>query len=682
MCALGLLPEATLSVPASAAAVSAPDTVLKDLGTAAGAAVIDTVADVCRDTKVMIADFFTGPADGRRKVVLGLVGSSNQLQIVDVSSGSVEASLTFPVISEGAGVRDLVCAPAVNAVIATAGTDIVKVNLGDHSWKSLGKVTANQNTRHSQGYEPRLDSEGRVWIGNYPDAAVVRIDPTKDGADAITYGALAGEGAQYSRHVAVIGDTVYAGVGATDPRIVAFDRTDPSRVVAVIRHPEAAKQGFAHYVTALDETHLAVEMPLGAAGEVASLIYDTATRTWTTMESAPFNFQLLAHPSKTGQSLAITSKGVLFIMDNVTGKKVADVATLPSRYVRKMAVLYGQEVGVLAATDEACVYCEVDLASGQVRNRRDLSPTPAGMISQAPHAPDDEDALYLGTYQGRGLTRLDLASKRITSTVGALGQVESVVFENGTMLAATYERSRVWSLGRPGMDGAKQLVDLGAQDQSRPLGLALAAGKVCVGSVAGYGINGGGLALVDRANGTAEVLRDLVDQQSVVGLVGDGKDTVYATTSVRGGFGTKSDGPGPAHVLAYDVRQKRELWRVQVAGENVLNDPLLAEGVLYVSTPFGVLVVDPATGGLREYLRLRASSQVSGYRMSTLSYSVKERLLVHTDCYNQLTRAIDPAAKTTWLLAKGTLWSTVRPSTGRALVSAGETSVSEVAVRL
>ena len=92
-------------------------------------------------------------------------------------------------------------------------------------------------------------------------------------------------------------------------------------------------------------------------------------------------------------------------------------------------------------------------------------------------------------------------------------------------------------------------------------------------------------------------------------------------------------------------------------------------------------MIDPATGALTEYLRLRPNpaERPTGYRLSTLTYCAKEKLLVHTGAGK--TCAVDPAARTGWLLALGNDWSVVQSSTGRVFVNAPETEVKEVALR-
>ena len=687
--ALGALPAAPAAGSAAPTAVSpVADTELRTVTTSdTGTRVIAAYTDLSSDKKVMTADFFAHPADGRVKIALGVVGVRNHLQIIDAATGGLDAALTFTGLSDGAGVRELVYAPAAEAIIATCGTRIVKVGVRDHTWKDLGAVVADQKKRWVQGYEPRLDAEGQVWIGN-STGTVARIDPV---AGTVTYGANAGEGATTTRHIAVVGETVYAGVGETSPRIVAYDRKDPNRVTGTITHPEAAASGIAHYVTALDGTRLAVELPLGPAGETRSLIYDTAAGTWTQTEIHPFNFRYLPHPTRGGHSLALQGRGdgtaTLFVMDNATGRRAGDVAAIPNRYVRAMAVLPGRGtvVGMVASTETGCQYIEVDIEAGRVLAQREPQVAAAGLISQAPFIPEDENALYVGAYQGRTLTRLDLGASdlgkgAVRRTTGTQGQVESMVTDGSTLLFASYEQARVWTASRPDLGAATRIADLGSHSQSRPFGLALAGGRLCVGTAAGAGVAGGALSLVNRADGTATVMTDLVPGQSVVGLTSDGKDTLYATTSTQGGSSKETD-PGPAHVLAYDARRERELWRVQVAGENILNSPLLVEGTLYVATPFGVLVIDPATGELAEYLRLRPNlkERPTGYRLSTLTYCAKEKLLVHTG--QAKTCAIDPVARTGWLLALDTDWSVVQSSTGRVFVNAPETEVREVALR-
>lgn len=689
-CALGALPAGASAAPGVAAAAVSPatDTTLRTITTTdTGTRVLATYTDLSSDKKVMTADFFAHPAHGGLKIALGVVGVRNHLQIIDAATGALDAALTFTGLSDGAGVRELLYVPAAEAIIATCGTRIVKVSVRDHTWKDLGAVVADQEKRWVQGYEPRLDAEGQVWIGN-STGTVARIDPV---AGTVTYGANAGEGATITRHIAVAGETVYAGVGETSPRIVAYDRKDPARVTGTITHPQAASAGIARYLTALDETRLAVEMPIGSSSQTQSLIYDTSAATWTQTEVYPFNFRYLPHPTKAGHSLAIQGRGdgtgTLFTMDNATGRKSGDVVAIPNRYVRAMAVLPGRTglVGIVASTETGCQYIEVDLEAGAILAQRAPQVAAAGLISQAPFIPDDENALYVGAYQGRTLTRLDLSGPDLSQgavqrTSGTQGQVESMVTDGSTLLFASYEQARVWSTGRPGLGAATKIADLGSHSQSRPFGLALAGGRLCVGTAAGAGVAGGALSLVNRADGSATVMTDLVPGQSVVGLTSDGKDTLYATTSTQGGSSKEID-PGPAYVLAYDARQERELWRVQVAGENILNSPLLVDGTLYVATPFGVLVMDPATGALTEYLRLRPNlaERPTGYRLSTLTYCAKEKLLVHTG--QAKTCAIDPVARTGWLLALGTDWSVVQSSTGRVFVNAPETEVKEVALR-
>jgi hypothetical protein len=170
------------------------------------------------------------------------------------------------------------------------------------------------------------------------------------------------------------------------------------------------------------------------------------------------------------------------------------------------------------------------------------------------------------------------------------------------------------------------------------------------------------------------VFDNFIDHRSIVGLHGDG-DTVYGTTSNKGGYGTE-DFIGPSVVFAYNVATKTTLWTTELDYKD-LYSPLVIDGELIVSSINGIIVLDPATGAAKRISMFRGRSAEAGYQQARTLQIPNTSKIVHNS--GTILTLIDLKAGTRSELGNGP-YSTPMAITpdGRLFVASGGTDIAEL----
>ncbi len=155
-----------------------------------------------------------------------------------------------------------------------------------------------------------------------------------------------------------------------------------------------------------------------------------------------------------------------------------------------------------------------------------------------------------GSYINQGFFRYDPATDELFSpgrSTSHGGQIDNMVtLDDKVYLGhytkawfSVYDPAISWN---PGSDSSSNPRVLGAAKETQdrvPDGVAGPDGKIYFGTKPEYGKTGGALVVVDPATEKIEVHRNVVDEQSVYALVSDGERYIYATTSIRGGLGSR-----------------------------------------------------------------------------------------------------------------------------------------------
>ncbi|MEU5879900.1 PQQ-binding-like beta-propeller repeat protein [Spirillospora sp. NPDC047279] len=217
---------------------------------------------------------------------------------------------------------------------------------------------------------------------------------------------------------------------------------------------------------------------------------------------------------------------------------------------------------------------------------------------------------YAGGFLNGGLSLVDPATG--AATFNRFSQIESIM-ETGTgeVWIGAYPEARVYrydpalpwsspeySPGPPGTaDNPRQVLNLKPDLQMRAKALAQVDGKIAIGTVPEGDRLGGALVLYDPATGGKQVMRNIVQDESVHGLTAS-RGVVYGGTSIYGGLGTTPPTRADGAVFAYDVARGRKLWEVTPApGAPTVGSVVIGpDRKLWGIAGKNVFALDPRTG--------------------------------------------------------------------------------------
>ncbi|MET1089896.1 MAG: FG-GAP-like repeat-containing protein [Arthrobacter sp.] len=335
-------------------------------------------------------------------------------------------------------------------------------------------------------------------------------------------------------------------------------------------------------------------------------------------------------------------------------------------------------VNVLCASGQQYRYAKVSAGGKLVLQtvKAELADTPLKV--QALAASLSGTAMHFGGYMGDGIGSLGLVSRDVWRSAADKGiaQIEGMFqYDESTVYVGSYGAGRLFRFN-PQTRSITKLIELRLKYlQSRPFAWARAADRVVAGTVADYGYNTGALAIINPLNDAdITVVSGPIAGQSVLGLAGAG-DIAYGTTGVRGGYGSVND-TKPAHIFAWNVREKRLLWKRALTGEVEINSPLLVRDLLYVSTNNGVIRVDKANGNLVSNYKLFNRSVAAGYKTSSIAYLPQANSIVHL-CGGTAT-VLDTESRSRKVILRGQYTDMVVTSRNRLYFAENHTNIVEI----
>src|SRR5690606_985236 len=118
---------------------------------------------------------------------------------------------------------------------------------------------------------------------------------------------------------------------------------------------------------------------------------------------------------------------------------------------------------------------------------------------------------------------------------------EGMTFYNDQLYLGTYPKANltIFDTSRPGGEGnPRTLFSLHDEEQDRPFGMLAVPEikKIFMGTVPGYGILGGALAVIDPDTSTPEVHRNLIKNHGIVTFAYR-NGILYGGTTIYGGLG-------------------------------------------------------------------------------------------------------------------------------------------------
>ncbi|WP_329519194.1 hypothetical protein [Spirillospora sp. NBC_01491] len=227
-------------------------------------------------------------------------------------------------------------------------------------------------------------------------------------------------------------------------------------------------------------------------------------------------------------------------------------------------------------------------------------------------------SVYAGGFLNGGLSIVDPDSGK--AVFNRFSQVESVMeTAGGKVWIGAYPEARLYahdpaqpwsspeySPGPPGAaDNPRLAINLKPHVQMRARALAEVDGRIAVGTVPEGDRLGGALVLHDPRSGESEVVRNVVQDQSVFGLAAR-RGVVYGGTSITGGLSTTPPTRKEGTVFAWDAARSRKLWEtVPVPGAGTVSSVAIgSDGNLWGIAGRTVFAVEPRRGTVVRRLAL------------------------------------------------------------------------------
>lgn len=421
--------------------------------------------------------------------------------------------------------------------------------------------------------------DGRLVLGTAPDQVLV-VDPATGAALDLGLVDPAAEGV---RAVAVAGDQVV--VGGRSPsgallRAVGVDGAGRREILP----PELAGDSIVYALAVGAGRLVAGTRGPGNTAPALGLLDDASLEpvAVTRLDADETTFDAVAVTTDAVWATARPS-GTLY-RTGLDGGGLEEIATpVPASETRMLAAHQGRVWGVSAAED---VWVH-DPAAGTTEV---VSLLEEGIQA----APEKAQSLAVGggtvSVGGNFGLQVRRVSDRVTLRHRVPGEPKCQLVVGATRYLGIYPVGELWS-GPTDLETAPtRLARLGAE-QNRPLSLAHDAttGLVCCGTSADRR-GGGALHLHDPGAQTTESVLDPI-----------APDQFVSTITCEDGVAYLGGGAGAPSLVAWDLRERRETWRVALGGDLLpVTGIALHQGLVWALTQSGTLVaVDAAERRVR-----------------------------------------------------------------------------------
>lgn len=398
-------------------------------------------------------------------------------------------------------------------------------------------------------WEMAVDEQGTPWIGTYPGGQLFSMDP--DTGELTDHGqALAGE--QYIKAIEPAGDTIYLGT-ESNAHLVAFDRE--SGEFTDLETPEE------HTATNIEALNLHGDLLFMGSADMHVL--DTSSGEWVDhLLSASPRVSPPAPDDEDGVYLRLGGEVHRYDLQTL---EATGTGWAPNATPESWAWTDLDDTGpwlTMTYWNEGRTYAYNPATQETYYQVPDLLGAGAQIISLGTGPQGD---IFTGAYLSPpGMGRFDPDTEQFELLAGS-GQIEGYGTFGDTLVFGRYPQGSLWHYdpAEPWETGTNPAEPLEIGDgQSRPqafVELTSMPGTVAVGSVPTGGQHGGAITLWQPDEGTHEVYRHVVTDQTPVALIEQG-DLLIGGTSIEGGYGIDPV-TDEAVLFAFDPVSGQNLWQ-------------------------------------------------------------------------------------------------------------------------
>ncbi len=391
-------------------------------------------------------------------------------------------------------------------------------------------------------------TDGKIYGSTYPHAGVFEYD-IESGVFR-NFGS-AKEGQQYARGIGVDDESIYVGVG-TKKHLIKIDRSTGEKEEIII-------DGHSGLDGMIENIFIVNDKLFVSAGSVTMLVLDIEKHevinqfSYSNMISEPsphdnnliyFKFEKKLYQYDSSKNETKEIEGIPLLPDTVRVKDMAWITLSNGETVLAMITQYGEYI-LYEPVNNEITFIDMNITSQSV----EIQALEAGQ----------DGKLYMGGYQ-RGLSIYNPFTNEREVNIPSFAQPEGIGFLNNKVYYGTYVGAMMYSYD-PSKDidlnsNPKLEYDI-TDHQDRPFTMTSGDNKLFVGTVPDYGVLGGVLAIFDENTGKWSQYRNVVEDQSIIGLAyKDGK--LYGSTSIWGGLGLDPKAK-EAKIFVWDVATSQKI---------------------------------------------------------------------------------------------------------------------------
>lgn len=459
-----------------------------------------------------------------------------------------------------------------------------------------------------------LTTDGvNVYGGGFPTGTLFKYDPA---ANKFTdYGRVDdgtapgddGKPEDYIRSIAYYKGHVYAGTGSLNGRIWKINPETGEKVRIEIPGPTDRPEykgkynsmGFVYGVTVV-RNYLFVFFN----GPLISLVYDMDKQQWTD-DVLPNVRGLVATSGEVDGKVYYSNKDGNLYSFNLESKAIEKVMPFDAS-LRNSALINlknDSEFGdnTFVALNYGGNFTLIDFKTGKKGSTPTLVEAQANAIQSVEK--DSQGKIYISGYMGSQGIQYNPETGESYSF--PIGQVEGMVGLGDKMYFGVYPKAEIYEMDIT-TKGAKPVKIKNLEnEQDRPFAMETGDNKLFVGTVPGYGQHGGALSIYDTINKTWQIHRNVVQDQSIVGLAyKDGK--VYGSTSISGGLGIEPI-TSRAKIFVWDAVKGEKLQELDLNLPGLNNVPMIGgltigpDGLLWGAANGFIFAMDTNTMKVVKY---------------------------------------------------------------------------------
>lgn len=431
----------------------------------------------------------------------------------------------------------------------------------EQSLEQVGK-----NPSDNWVWQLKATADGKIYGATYPNAKVFEYDI--ESGDFIDLGTFY-EGQLYARGLGVTDESLYVGIGTT-AHLIRMDRETGERSeielpitgasTSISNVWEYGDTLFAAYGTSL----LAIDIE---TGEVLHTMDWEDENTFDGLLSAPSPYDESLIYFITKQATQLWT----YNLETNETEKVDPTIQMPATPAKSMKWVKNEEgEDVLAILHHQIEYSEYNPNTNTLEVSYPEVATQGLNIQSL--AIGDDNNVYMGGYQG-SFGVFDTSTETYLLNERDPHQIEGIGFLNGEVYLGTYGGAKIYrynpelpfeySGGGEG-NNPEMVYDID-DDQSRPFTFASGDNKLFVGTISDYGKLGGSLTIYDSLTGEWSSIRNIIENQSIIGLAYH-NGIVYGGSTISGGLGIDPSEP-EARMFAYDTATgEHEVFDLEAAG--------------------------------------------------------------------------------------------------------------------